>query len=228
MNRPEPMVWNLSGLILEGISGSGKTVILQELTHHPQFLAARPPSTIILSEHHTQRVLEPKANREGLTIDDSLKLLEGHVRYLSELARRLSEMAWCEPGITSHRIAFLLERFHLTHLVQYGHLQWTDVEPLDNCLAGLGTKLAVFNYSPEMIAQRLIDNRRHWPWWMSYIKRIGATDEIVRYFIRQQEELVALARKSKLETRFFDTSLKKIGETTEDVLKFWGLSANGL
>ena len=84
--------WNLSGLILEGTCGSGKTSIFQALLRSNRFVRRTFPSVVVLSEHQTQRVLEQKEREEGLKREDNISLLEGHVSYLERLRDRLERV----------------------------------------------------------------------------------------------------------------------------------------
>ena len=105
--------WNMSGLILEGISGTGKTTLINSMLRTNSFTEKTYLSSIILSEHHTQRVLEKKEREQGLTREDNIRLLNSHVNYISSLYSQLDQMSWCRKKSTAMRIPYLLERFHL-------------------------------------------------------------------------------------------------------------------
>jgi ABC-type glutathione transport system ATPase component len=112
------------GLILEGVSGSGKTTILQALLRSGRYLERGHLSSLVLTEHHTQRVLEPKQRREGLSVKDNVGLLRRHVETIGALEAHLRRTDWTARARTRHRVSYVLERFHLTHVCHYPHVAW--------------------------------------------------------------------------------------------------------
>jgi len=221
MSESVEAAWNTSGLILEGICGSGKTVVLRALLRSKRFVERPYLSTIILSEHQTQRVLERKEREEGLTPQDNLSLLDGHVSYLESIHDRLGRMVWCRRGQTGMRLPWILERFHLTHVCHYAHMRWEQVEGIDRRLAGIGGKICLFAISEAEIERRVIRDRD--ATWKNYIRRFGETDrEIVKHYAEQQEAMLELCEKSAMEAIVVDTSSGEVGKTVDRVLDFWG------
>ena len=72
----------MKGLILEGVPGTGKTTLLKSMLRSRRYVDRSFLSTIVLSEHQTQRVLEAKEEEEGLDRHDNVALLESHLAYL--------------------------------------------------------------------------------------------------------------------------------------------------
>jgi len=213
--------WNISGLILEGICGSGKTTILHSLLRSERFVLRSFPSSIVLSEHQTQRVLERKERETGLTPEDNVGLLEQHVSYLEAARDRLTQMEWCENKRTNMRVPYLLERFHFTHVCHYSHVTWEHVSPIDHRLAKLDCKLCLLVIPDELLRERIITGRDSA--WHDYLKRYGATDEeILQYYTTQQNILRDLLARSELETRIIDTGAATIDQAMTQVLDFWG------
>ena len=213
--------WNLSGLILEGVCGTGKTSILRAILRSKAYIQKPYFSSLVLSEHQTQRVLESKERQGTLTISDNVALLEGHVAYLEKLRDRLDEMDWCDKNLTAMRIPYLVERFHFTHVGHYAHVDWEDVAALDKRLAQLSCKLCLFTIDDAVLEQRVIHDRS--AGWRDYVKRFGSTNaEIIRHYSEQQRLMVDLCRKSALEIRLIDTSHRTLADTVAEVLAFWG------
>jgi len=213
--------WNLSGLILEGVCGTGKTSILRAILHSKAYLQKPYLTSLVLSEHQTQRVLESKERQGTLTLADNLALLEQHVAYLEGLQKWLEEMEWCDQNIVAMRIPYLIERFHFTHVGNYDFIHWEDVAPLDRRLAKCNCRLCLFTIDEATLEQRVIHDRN--PGWREYIRQFGATNaEIVRHYSEQQEEMVRLCRQSALESRLIDTSHRSLQDTVDEVLDFWG------
>lgn len=212
--------FNLTGLILEGISGTGKTSLLRGILAHPVWQNKNSLSSVVLTEHQTQRVLERKAREEGLVLNDHLNLLGSHIGYLEDLNAQLDQMQWCQAGQTAMRIPFLLERFHLTHGTDYNHITWSHLESLDSRLAPLNGKIVLLTASPAALKQRLFSRRNEA--WRSYIQRFGSTPgEILDYYVSRQEQLIHLADKSCLEVMRFDTSRLGVAEIVDQILSDW-------
>lgn len=215
--------WNISGLILEGISGTGKTAIFDRLVRTTPFVEKNHLTSIILSEHHTQRILEKKDREQGLTIDDNISLLNNHVTYLESLSERLEMMDWCDKNMTDMRVPYIFERFHLTHAYQYDHLSWEDVEVIDKRLAALNGHLCLFTTNKDQLSERLF--RKPDPSWHSYLRRFGnSRDEIVDHFLQQQDSLLEFSERSVLRKRIIDTSTADVEEIAKEILEFWDLN----
>lgn len=213
--------WNISGLILEGICGTGKSTIFRSIIQSRRFVQKSFLSSVILSEHQTQRVLERKEREYGLTQSDNISLLDQHVTYL-ELARdRLEQMPWCTNNRTNMRIPFILERFHFTHVYHYEHMSWQDVQEIDFRLAKLNCKLCLLTVDDSMLKHRIITSRD--ADWRDYLSRYGGKDdEIIEYYSIQQRMLLDLCGLSALETLVVDTTESTVEETLDQVLSFWG------
>lgn len=209
------------GLLLEGICGTGKTTLLHSLQRAERFTDRTYPSSIVLSEHQTQRVLEYKERVDGLVVADNLALLEQHVAYFEALQHHLDEMVWCNNGQTAMRIPYILERFHFTHVYHYSHMAWEDVAEIDRRLGELNCKLCVLTIDDAVLEERIISSRN--ASWRRYISRFGKTDaEIIAYYSEQQNLLRALFEKSVLEKMMIDTTKASVRETLRKVIDFWG------
>ncbi|MCF7818946.1 MAG: hypothetical protein K9M54_13800 [Kiritimatiellales bacterium] len=213
--------WNISGLILEGICGTGKSTILRSLQQSERFYRRSFLSAIVLSEHQTQRVLEQKEREVGLTTADNVGLLDQHVSYLEAVRDRLNQMQWCQNNRTNMRVPYVLERFHLTHVYHYPHMTWEHVQPIDRRLAGLNCKLCLLTIPDAVLRERIIANRN--AAWREYLSKYGQTDEeILRYYATQQQLLRDLCGKSEIDTLVLDTSRISADDAVNQVLDFWG------
>ena len=214
--------WNISGLILEGICGAGKSTVFREIQKSDRFTQRPFSSAILLSEHHTQRVLERKEREEGLLVSDNLSLLDQHCSYLEDLNARLDQMPWCENGRTNMCLLYLFERFHFTHVYHYADMSWSAVQEIDARLARLNCKVCLLIIDESVLVDRIIHSRD--AAWREYLSRYGETEEeIVRHHVLQQETLLDLCSQSKLETLALDSSNVDVQDTVAQVIDFWGV-----
>ncbi len=213
---------NLSGLILEGIPGSGKSSVLKEILKNPKFQERNSESLLVLNEHQTQRVLEQKERDGVLKKSDHTELLNCHLAYIQRINDSLEPIKWCEKNSKHHRFNFIFERFHFTHLYYYDYLEWDDFALIDTALGAIGTKLCVLLIDRDTIIRRVIGERKNNSNWMNYIKRYGATDvDIVNYFVDRQEQMLKYIYNSSLESVFINTNNTGAEETAEQICNFW-------
>lgn len=212
----------LNGLIIEGISGTGKTTILKSILKNERYNSRKVLSTIVYTEHQTQRILEKKEKEKSLTLDDSILLLTDITTHLKKLNNRLIERNW--EGISSEEsgISYILERFHFTHVCHYPHMNWRDVKPIDLDLSCLGGKLCILTVSEDILSKRLFD--RNNTCWINYLKKFGNTkEEIISYFINQQNQYIKLCKISNLPYIIIDTSNKSKESIVDTVFDYWKL-----
>lgn len=216
------MNWNVSGLIIEGISGTGKTSVLKSLLKHREFLDKPFISSVVFSEHQTQRVLEYKEKTKGLKPADNIGLLTGIVETLELFNNRLGQTDFLKRKRGNHKLVYLLERFHLTHIYHYDHMGWEMVKGIDKRLNKLNAKMCVLKVKNEIIEDRIITNRKKG--WVDYLKRYGKTkEEIVKYYIERQEEVLVMSELSSLPTIVIDTTNSKVEDVVNKIIKFWGI-----
>ncbi|HQN42704.1 MAG TPA: hypothetical protein PLA25_01120 [Anaerolineaceae bacterium] len=215
------MNWDISGLIIEGICCTGKTTLIQALTRSPRYNQKSYPSSVVISEHHTQRVLERKQALEGLVPDDHLALLEFYVQFFEKIYERSSQMDWNARNRTNHQLPFLLERFHFTHVFHYG-LEWELVRSIDERLAKINSKVCVLEINEADMERRIILERNEG--WRKYLQNFGRTNsEIVDYYQKQQALLLSLLQKTKLQWLKINTSETTVEDTVSQVLNFWDI-----
>ncbi|MBI5297333.1 MAG: hypothetical protein HY869_17785 [Chloroflexi bacterium] len=213
---------DVSGLIVEGICGAGKTALVHALTQSAPFVQKSYLSSIVISEHHTSRILEQKLSREGLVPADHLEVLEFYVQFFEQVSERSSRMDWSARNRTNHRFPFLLERFHLTHVFHYG-LDWEYVRPIDVRLAKLNCKLCILEVDEADMEQRIILERNN-AGWQQFLRQFGNSNlEIVEYYKKQQELLFNLLPRTRMEWLKINTSRACMDEIVPQVLSFWDI-----
>ena len=202
------------GVILEGVACSGKSSLLRALLSHPSFVDRAGASSIVLTEHHTQRVLESKVPRALLRVQDNVCLLREHTDYLGKVAGRVRRMTrWQEENLSNPRVIAVIERFHLTHVLNYEHLDWAHVADIDGLLAEIGMRLCLVTTAPNELRRRIRDDRAGaWGAFLSEPGQRGAfaehpsDEEKAGYFVQQQDALLALAERSRIPKCEIDTT----------------------
>jgi putative acetyltransferase len=210
-----PRMAGVRGVLIEGIPCAGKSTLLRGLLSHPSFVHRAGLSTLVLTEHHTLRVLEPR--RGSLGVADNVGLLRGHVDYIAALTARLAAMPhW--RGRPNPALTVVLERFHLSHVVSHQHLRWEDVAALDAELADVGVRLCLLLVTPAELRRRLLGDRG--ARWASFLAEEGVRDRLVDasdvdaqvdYFLRQQDALRTLSARSRMPVEEIDASIDPEG-----------------
>ncbi|WP_027338871.1 hypothetical protein [Halonatronum saccharophilum] len=208
-----------TGIVFEGIPGTGKSTIIKNLLKSEKYLEREFMPFFTYGEDITQRVLEDKHNRGMITKEDNLNLLDDILASLERYNSYYIDRDWSKDE-TEHRFGFILERFHLTHSTYFNHIEWRDLEYIDDRLNRLNTKLCLFKMRREVMEERIIESRCDR--WRSYISRFGKTnEEIIDYYYKKQEVKEELVRGSNLESIIIDTSGGNWEEITKEVLDFW-------
>jgi hypothetical protein len=202
------------GVILEGVACSGKSSLLRSLLSHPSFVNRAGASAIVLTEHHTQRVLDSMGPRSQLRVQDNVLLLREHADYLSKVAERIGRMyRWQQENLGNPRVVAVIERFHLTHVLNYEHLDWSHVVDIDEQLAEIGIHLCPVITAPSELRRRIGSDRAGE--WGSFLNEPGQRGYFVehpsdeakaQYFAEQQDALLALAERSKMRKSQIDTT----------------------
>ena len=120
---------------------------------------------------------------------------------------------WHEENVGNPRVTAVIERFHLTHVLNYEHIEWAHMEDIDRRLANIGICLCLVIAAPHELRRRICADRSGA--WGSFLSEPGQrghfaehpSDEAkARYFVRQQEALLTLAERSRMPTSQVDTT----------------------
>lgn len=219
-----------TGLILEGVSATGKSTLFQLLQEHPAFVARE--AKMALPEAYTERSIEHLTH---VDLEASLLLLTHLTDTVGGLDRRWSESQFGRGNHELLALAFLFERFHLSHAVWYNSGRFAAYRSIDEILRFLGGRLVLCVVEegsiPEKIAStRLLRDRQ----WREYLDERIATPaltmdpseddrRVVIFNLRQQKEMLAMATQSLLPTLILDTTHGEWLKYAEQIVRFWGL-----
>jgi thymidylate kinase len=210
---------NASGIILEGIAGTGKTTLLRALLDSNAWSTKSHMSSIVLTEHQTLRVLESRRDNNSYNKSDSINLLSKHASYIHYLKTNLDNTEWLQRDRTNQQVSFIFERFHLSHVYHYEQLEWRDVETVDNTLKDLDAKMFIFTIDENDIQERIIDDYEK-AGWKDYLGTLGNTDdEIIAHFVQKQNELLDLAKLTAIPFEIINTSILSQSEVLKLVVE---------
>lgn len=217
-------------MILEGVVASGKTSLYRHLLDHPAF--ASREAKLALPEAYTERAIEHLPVRD---LEASLTLLSQITDVIGTLNRTWSESKFGRGDHADLALAFLLERFHLTHAIMFNAGRFDAYRPVEEALRFLGARLVVCVVDEAALPERIARTRLHrGQLWNDYLDlriacRTGTMtrDEVDRrvaaHYLAQQQDLLAMARHSLLPTLVLDTTAGDWPRYAEQVVDFWGL-----
>lgn len=169
-------------LIFEGIATSGKSTIINQLSHE-------------LAAHQTIKVV-PETETLMKIVDNTDKSVS--IAYLSELIERIYR--------EDHDLV-LFDRLYLTHVFRT-HSSMADYKIIEDMLRPHKPKTIFFEVDENAIADRVAKASEHRdPKWKDYIYTKGTTmEEIADYYIQQQRNQLQILRKSTLPYKIFNTT----------------------
>lgn len=206
-----------NGIVLEGISGTGKTSVFDGLTKHYRWLGLPVKSRLTLSEHHTQRVLELQEKAGTLMPQHHIQLLDELTTFIESLQQRTRNRGWGTPSAEEHDLVYLLERFHLTHVFRFHYMHWDQVKHIDDRLCRLGATLCLLTVNAQTLEERLFSRQNQC--WLNYLAQYGnGPAEIVDTLRKRQELAVELASRSSLPKIIIDTSHTSIDQVVDTLI----------
>jgi hypothetical protein len=195
-------------LIIEGVTGAGKSQTLRALERQPGYAARLGPGRVIPEEDTLGEVMNEIAQLSGPPAR--------HVWRLDRLLAALERESKAAPG--AH---FVLERFHLSY---YALLpDWTLYEAYERALERLGCASALLTIDSAALAERSLEraDRRDTGWIEGMIAHYGSREATLAAIAHsQQRRLDALAR-TRLPTVTIDTTGQAWDTYAQEILKWW-------
>ncbi len=210
----------IKGLIIEWIAGTGKTTFLKNFLKSKQWINKQNLSSLVLSEHYTQRILEKKDKQSWLLKQDNINLLNNILLQIESCAQNSVQLEWLG---NDHNFLFILERFHLTHVYRYDHINWEDVTDIDRRLNNVNAQICLFVIEKDDIKPRIIDEYIKF-WWWDYLKNYGNNEkDIIENYWNKQQLLLKTAQKSCIPIKIINTSKTLEDKAFQEILNFWNI-----
>lgn len=191
---------NFCGLILEGVTGTGKSTLFRLLQRSELFATAE--SKLFLAQTYTLR-MAPSTQPE--------RLLEQLASWLGELQALLKASEFQTRYDGRGSLLYALEGFHyylaLEHLGRDARAQ--VVREVDRMLSGLGALVVALHLPEEEILERSVvsTKRLRGEKWAAFLRKFGQTDEeVARYYAERQRAFLDLLRDSDLPVLRLDTT----------------------
>ena len=135
------------GIMLEGLSGVGKTSTLLALKQLQASDENNERSVIVLGEHYCQILSEDNGSFKLMNRDEHIKILKSRL----SMIEKLNQYA-CSLGNASRRsrgLFVILERFYLNHVVHFDDGESVEMVEISERINRLGIKEVLLISSDE-------------------------------------------------------------------------------
>ncbi len=143
---------HLQGLVIEGISCSGKTSLLKALKilHGDKY----ERSLIVLGEHYSQVLHKKNETLIRSERVEHLQMLKSRINILSELGN------WGDflgpASMQSRGLFYIFERFHLNHQLAF---EESDIAEIENDLSRSNAKTILLTLSEPVFGRKVFKAR---------------------------------------------------------------------
>ena len=199
----------MAGILLEGVTGAGKTQTILALMRHREF-SALLGSGRVFDEDETFGEVMTEIQELGISSDH-------HVRRLEDVLALMERGA----GRYRDRVGFVLERFHLSY---YALLpDWNLYVAFDERLARLNCLTVLLQIPEQDLAHRCLDreDRAGTTWSADMITHYGSRAEVLEAIVQSTRRRREAAQKSRLPVLEIDTGSKSWEEYADEVVEAW-------
>ena len=196
-------------ILIEGVTGSGKTQTMQALMHHKEFSALLGRGRVFAEEETFGEVMS-EIQEPGISNQHYLRRLT-HILGLVE-AQVMS---------TRDRVGFVLERFHLSYYVLLP--EWNLYAGFDARLARLGCLTVLLSIPEQDLARRCLDrtDRAGTSWTKNMIARFGSREGVLDAIIQSVRKRRESARMSGLPLIEIETGSEAWSEYASKIVEVW-------
>jgi hypothetical protein len=199
----------VTGILLEGVTGAGKTQTLRALMHHSEF-STLLGSGRVFDEDETFG--EFMAEIEGQEISD-----RRHFRRLDRVLTLLEQ----DAASIRDRAGFVLERFHLSY---YALLpDWDLYAGFDGRLARLKCLTVLLHIPDQDLELRCLDrkDRAGTTWSDDMIKHFGSRAAVLDAIVQSVGRRREAAQKSRLPILEIDTDSRSWKAYADQIVEAW-------
>jgi hypothetical protein len=203
---------HVNGLIIEGLSCSGKTSVFNEIkkVHGDKF----ERTILAISENYSQILYKKEGDLLSLNEKDHLKLLNDRVHTINSIGK------WGDflgPASQASRGVFILfERFHLNHLNTFPK---SDISDLEKDLQKCNLKTILLTISPEKVYERLL---------LRYKGNSELVNKEMKSYLTDQENYISISKQSNIETKIITTDSMDWFKIAKMALEFAGYSKKSI
>lgn len=186
----------MKGIIIDGVSSSGKTSILRHL--HSKISEEYPSSTkFFISEHYTERMLEHLKESNKLTGTHVKKHVESIITTFKTFQDMLDSSKFANNP-RSADIFVTMERFILTHMVSADMENiYTTYEAKQHLkiLNKMGMKQVILVIPEKNFKEKLMSTLAYRnDAWKNHLCSLGDEQEIVSYYKKWQKDLLSYSK----------------------------------
>jgi hypothetical protein len=199
----------ISVLILEGVTGAGKSQTLRALQAHPAWPTLLRGGRVIPEEETLGEFMD-ELQQPDLTITERLARL---YRVLTELEHA--------AFVADQAAGYVLERFHLSY---YALLpDWQLYRPLEERLRALHSQLVLLAVAAEHMAQRALDrvDRQASTWTQEMIGYYGSREAALQTIALSQARRQASLALTMLPFVTIETTAMDWATYAEQIITFW-------
>jgi thymidylate kinase len=199
----------VAGILIEGVTGAGKTQTLRALMHHFQF-SPLLGSGRVFDEDETFGEVMTEIQEPGILDHHYLRRLESVLEQLEQ------------HGTGAHASAsFVLERFHLSYYALVP--DWNLYADFDERLNRLNCMTVLLQIPQQESENRCIDreDRADTPWSDTMITHFGSRPAVLDALVQSTLRRRDAARRSRLPILEIDTGSKSWTAYAIEIVEVW-------
>ena len=200
----------IGGIILEGVTGAGKSQTMRALQAHPAFPALLAGGPIF-----------PEEDTLGEFMDELRDPAIAPAQRYARLIRVLDNLERAAAGAHG-RLGYLLERFHPSYYALVP--EWQLYDAIDGRLRGLNATVVLLIAAPEQLERRALDRVDRQGWSEGMIAYFGSRQAANQAIAESQQRRRACARLSRLPTIEIDTTAMEWPRYAEQIVRVWSSS----
>lgn len=204
-------------IILEGITGSGKTTLFREIN---KYLPKNGDNIFSASQFYTSSLIWKNPLKRDAN-DMAIKIMGKIVDFVTYMDQNFEEY---KTDCDDRKLNVLLETFHFENYLRGYLKKIEDFLQFDKELEHLNFKTVLLTISEENILDRAIISTklvRKSTKWNEYLKSMfNDENQLVEKYIHYQRELTNLMNKTHLNSLILNTDAKEWDTYAKQILEF--------